>query len=31
MTGLFTIEKITIYKSKIEFTFKDGEVITVKM
>ena len=24
------IEKITIYKSKIEFTFKDGEVITVK-
>lgn len=25
------IEKITIYKSKIEFTFKDGEVITVKM
>ena len=25
------IEKITIFKSKIDFTFKDGEVITVKM
>lgn len=24
------IEKITIFKSKIEFTFKDGEVITIK-
>lgn len=24
------IEKITIFKSKIKFTFKDGEVITIK-
>ena len=28
--GRILIEKITIFKSKIEFTFKDGEVITIK-